>query len=84
MAKTLGERIRQARGEMTQDELAERIRHRRPKLKVTGVYISKYERDTQTPRISMLSAIAEATGKPVEFFLVEEAGDPNPFPAAAA
>lgn len=69
---TLGDRIREARGKLTQDELADRIRRKRPKMRVSGVYISKYERNAQTPRLSMLVAIAEETGKPLDFFHVDD------------
>jgi transcriptional regulator with XRE-family HTH domain len=69
---TLGSRIREARGAMTQDELADAVRSKRPKLKVTGVRISRYERNVQTPRLSVLVAIAEATDKPLDFFRVDD------------
>jgi len=69
---TLGDRIREARGRLTQDELAERIRRKKPKLKLTGVRISRYERDVQSPRLSVLVAIAEETGKSLDFFRVED------------
>lgn len=69
---TLGTRIREARGTLTQDELADRVRSRRPNLKVTGVRISRYERDVQSPRLSVLVAIAEATDKPLDFFRVSD------------
>lgn len=68
---TLGDRIREARGALTQDELADRIRSRRPKIKVSGVRISRYERDVQSPRLSVVVAIAEATEKPLDFFRVD-------------
>lgn len=69
---TLGDRIRAARGTLTQDDLAERIRRTRPKMRVTGVYISRYERNEQSPRLSMLVAIAEETGKSLDFFRVDD------------
>lgn len=69
---TLGDRIRDARGTLTQDELADRIRARRPKAKVSGVRISRWERNVQSPRLSALVAIAEATGKSLDFFRVDE------------
>lgn len=72
---TLGERIREARGQLTQDELADRIRARRPKMKVSGVRISRYERDVQVPRLSVVIAIAEATSKPLDFFRTDADGD---------
>jgi transcriptional regulator with XRE-family HTH domain len=72
---TLGDRIREARGHLTQDELADRIRARRPKIKVSGVRISRYERDVQAPRLSVVVAIAEATDKPLDFFRVDAESD---------
>lgn len=72
--QTLGDRIRDARGAMTQDELADRIRSKRPKMKVSGVRISRYERGVQEPRLSVIVAIAEETGKPLDFFRVSDNG----------
>lgn len=69
---SLGSRIREARGVLTQDELADRIRSKRPGIKVSGVRISRYERDVQAPRLSMLVAIAEATDRPLDFFRVDD------------
>ncbi|HWQ01345.1 MAG TPA: helix-turn-helix transcriptional regulator [Gaiellaceae bacterium] len=46
-------------------------------------HLINLEKGRHRPRLEMLSRIAEATGKPVEYFLVEEAGEPNPFPEAA-
>lgn len=74
---TLGSRIREARGALTQDELADRVRSKRPKLKVTGVRISRYERNVQSPRLSVLVAIAEATNKPLDFFRVDDGAEDN-------
>ncbi len=78
---TLGDRIREARGPMTQYELADRIRSKRPKIKVTDARISRYERNAQSPRLSVLVAIAEATGKSLDFFRVDsesDGGEQNP------
>ena len=75
---TLGDRIREARGSLTQDELADRIRSRRPKLKVTGVRISRYERDVQSPRLSVVVAIAEATNRTLDFFRVDSDNGDEP------
>lgn len=72
---TLGDRIREARGGMTQYELADRIRSRRPKIKITDARISRYERNAQSPRLSVLVAIAEATGKTLDFFRVDTESD---------
>jgi transcriptional regulator with XRE-family HTH domain len=73
--QTLGDRIRDARGTLTQDELADRIRTKRPKMKVSGVRISRYERGVQEPRLSVIVAIAEETGKPLDFFRVDDASN---------
>lgn len=40
-------------------------------MKVSGVRISRYERDVQAPRLSVIVAIAEATEKPLDFFRVD-------------
>lgn len=47
-------------------------------------HLIRLESGKHRPRPEMLQRIAEATGKSVEFFLIEEAGEPNPFPAEAA
>lgn len=65
---TLGDLIRIARGSASQDDLAASIRRKHPKLKVSGVRISRYERNKQIPRLPVLTAIAEATEKPLDFF----------------
>lgn len=75
---TLGDRIRDARGTLTQDELADRIRARRPKAKVSGVRISRWERNVQAPRLSALVAIAEATNKSLDFFRVDDSNGAEP------
>ena len=72
---TLGGRIREARGSLTQDELADRVRVKRPKVKLTGVRVSRYERNVQSPRLSVLIAIAEATDKPLDFFRTDDNGE---------
>lgn len=69
---TLGDLIREARGTLTQDELATKIRSRRPNLKLTGVRISRYERNIQSPRLSVIVALAEATDRPLDFFRVDD------------
>lgn len=47
-------------------------------------HLIRLEKPLHRPRIDMLTAIAGATNKPLDFFLVEEAGEPNPFPDEAA
>ena len=60
---------------MTQYELADRIRSKRPKIKVTEARISRYERNAQIPRLAVLVAIAEETGQSLDFFRVDSNGD---------
>lgn len=78
--KLIAQRIRRARREaqLTHDRLGEDIGG------VTRQHLIKLEKAQHRPRAEMLTRIAAATGKPVEFFLVEEAGEPNAFPAEAA
>lgn len=47
-------------------------------------HLINLEKGRHRPRQEMLTRIAEALAKPVEYFLVEEAGEPNPFPDAEA
>lgn len=79
-ARLIAGRIKQARkgAELTLDGLGEALGG------VTRQHLIKLEAAQHRPRAEMLLRIAEATGKPVEFFLIEEAGEPNPFPAEAA
>jgi transcriptional regulator with XRE-family HTH domain len=51
---------------------------------VSRQHLIKLEKGLHRPGLEMVERIAEATGKPVEYFLVEEAGEPNPFPSAGA
>lgn len=50
---------------------------------VTRQHLIKLEKGLHRPGLEMLQRIADATGRPVEFFLVE-GDDPNPFQAEAA
>lgn len=63
----LGERIAKAREDagLTQQELADRIGIK------TAQSISRYERGATEVRTRRLERIAEATGKPLEFFIGE-------------
>lgn len=76
----IGSRIRRARRDLglSHDRLGEVLGG------VTRQHLIKLEKAQHRPRAEMLLRIAEATGKSVEFFLIEEAGEPNPFPAEAA
>lgn len=83
--KMLAARIRRARREMpfergkhiSQASFAE-------KLGVHWVTVSNWERGKSPPTVKNVKAISALTGKPLEFFLVREAGEPGPFPADAA
>lgn len=73
-------RIRRARRQsgMSHDRLGEAIGG------VSRQHLIKLEKAKHRPRAEMLTRIAEATGKPVDYFLDEGAGEPNPFPDEAA
>ena len=73
--KLIAARIRRARrqSELTLDRLGEIVGTSRH-------HLIRLEKGDHRPREEMLTRIAEATGRPVDFFLVEEAGEPNPFP----
>lgn len=73
-------RIRRARRQagLSHDRLGDAIGG------VTRQHLIKLEKAKHRPRAQMLTRIAEATGKPLDFFLVEEAGEPNPFPEEQA
>lgn len=77
--KLIAARIRRARrqSELTLDRLGEIVGTSRH-------HLIRLEKGDHRPREEMLTRIAEATGKPVDYFLVEEAGEPNPFPDEAA
>ena len=76
--KLIAARIRRARrtADLTLDSLGETVGTSRH-------HLIRLEKAQHRPRADMLTKIAAATGKPVEYFLVEEAGEPNPFPEAA-
>jgi len=70
-------RIRRARRQLdgiSHDTLGERMGG------VTRQHLIKLEKGRHRPGADMLLRYAEATGKHVDYFLVEEAGEPNPFP----
>lgn len=77
--KFSGKKIREARhaAGLTQAALAHAINTRERN-------IIRWENDQHDPRFEHVAAIAEATGKPLDFFLVEEAGKPSPFQDKAA
>lgn len=73
--KLIAARIRQARrtAGLSHDRLGERAGTSRS-------HLIKLEKAWHRPGATLLIAIAQATERPVDFFLVEEAGEPNPFP----
>lgn len=75
-AARVGLRIRQARKQagLSHDTLAERIRgeKRNPRIRATRQHLIKLEKGQHLPRPEMLQAIADATGKRVEFFSSDE------------
>lgn len=76
--KLIAGRIKQARKASTYktlDELAEKVGTSRH-------HLIRLEGAKHRPRPAMLQAISDATEKPLDFFLAEEAGEPNPFPDA--
>lgn len=78
-------RIRRARRQsgLSHDRLGETIGEIRAGEPIGRQHLIKLEKGQHRPRAETLAAIAEATGKPIDYFLVEEAGEPNPFPEAA-
>ena len=73
--RLIGARIRRARkaSGLSHDRLGEQVGTSRQ-------HLIRLEKGLHRPRPEMVSRIAEATGRPVDYFLVEEAGEPNPFP----
>lgn len=75
--RLIAARIRRARrhADLTLDQLGDEVGTSRH-------HLIRLEKALHRPRQEMLTRIAAATGKPVDYFLVEEAGEPNPFPEA--
>ena len=73
-------RIRRARRQagLSHDKLGEAIGG------VSRQHLIKLEKAKHRPRADMLARIAQATGKPIDYFLNAEAGEPNPFPDSEA
>ncbi len=76
--KLIAARIRRARreSELSLDRLGETVGTSRH-------HLIRLEKGIHRPRIEMLTKIAEATGRQVEWFLDPEV-DPSPFPVEAA
>ncbi len=60
--KTLGERIRYLRGDLTQSEFADILR-------IKQAMVSRYEADKETPSPKVLLRIAQFCGRPMEWLL---------------
>lgn len=52
----------------TQEDLAHEVRRRNPSVKLAASQLSTYERGAHTPRLPVLSAIAEALDEPLDSF----------------
>jgi transcriptional regulator with XRE-family HTH domain len=76
--KMIGARINRQRKhqDLSLDRLAEAAGTSRQ-------HLINLEKGRHRPRLEMLVRLAEALGKPVDYFLVEEAGEPRPFPVEA-
>lgn len=77
--RLIASRIRKARSQsdLTLDRLGEIVGTSRH-------HLIRLEKGDHRPREEMLTRIAEATGKTVDFFLVEEGQEPESFPGRAA
>jgi transcriptional regulator with XRE-family HTH domain len=68
----LGGKIREARKEKGWKQ-----KHLAAQVEVEPITVSRWERGATTPDLDVLSLVAEATGKPVSYFVAseEQAGD---------
>ena len=83
--KLVGARIREARGQaagtkrdgsMSQKDLAKRLAEMRDSNVDSELRsVLGYEAGDYSPRLARLQAIAEATGKPLDYFAVDGGGD---------
>jgi transcriptional regulator with XRE-family HTH domain len=73
----LGERIRAARASKGWKQ-----KHLAAEVDVEPITVSRWERGATRPDIEVISQVAEATGKPVSYFL--GAADPAPAPDSSA
>jgi transcriptional regulator with XRE-family HTH domain len=72
--RDLGERIRTARADRGWKQ-----KHLAAEVSVEPITISRWERGATTPDLDVLGMVAEATGKPLSFFVEE-----TPAPSGAA
>lgn len=75
--KELGEKIKAARAERGWKQ-----KHLAAHVEVEPITVSRWERGATTPDLDVLRLVAEATGRPLSFF-VEEQADEAPTPALA-
>ena len=69
----LGERIRTARA-----DLGWKQKHLAAEVRVEPITVSRWERGATTPDLDTLRAVAEATGKPLAYFVAGEDAVPAP------
>src|SRR5437764_8121708 len=72
--KRVGERIKAARADKGWKQ-----KHLAAEVDVEPITISRWERGATTPDLDVLRLVAQATGRPLSFF-VEEGGAPEPPP----
>jgi transcriptional regulator with XRE-family HTH domain len=63
----LGEKIRSARAERGWKQ-----KHLAAEVEVEPITVSRWERGATTPDLDVLSLVAEATGKPLSYFVDEQ------------
>ena len=73
--REVGERIRAARAEKGWKQ-----KHLAAEVEVEPITVSRWERGATTPDLNVLTLVAEATGKPLSYFVDAASADP----AAAA
>jgi transcriptional regulator with XRE-family HTH domain len=66
MAKELGERIKAARADKGWKQ-----KHLAAEVEVEPVTVSRWERGATTPDLDVLRLVANATGKPLSYFVAE-------------
>ena len=63
----LGDRIRAARGDLDWKQ-----KHLAAEVRVEPITVSRWERGATTPDLDTLRAVAQATGKPITYFVAGE------------
>jgi transcriptional regulator with XRE-family HTH domain len=66
----LGDRIRAARA-----DLGWKQKHLAAEVRVEPITVSRWERGATTPDLDTLRAVAQATGKPIAYFVTGADGD---------